>query len=117
MSGRIETLSSAQRETILALHAAGHREAMIAKRLGVTRDTVMRWIDPAWREKRNRMIAEARRRRGKVDASRILPPGIRADIEARLAEIPPDTRDLTGRLLGDPIPGDPRRPWQGRGVR
>lgn len=32
-----------------------------------------------------------------------------ADIEARLAEIPRDTRSLTGRLFGDPIPGDPRR--------
>ena len=27
----------------------------------------------------------------------------RADFEARLAEIPPDTRDLTGRLMGDPV--------------
>ena len=22
-----------------------------------------------------------------------------------------DTRSLTGQILGDPIPGDPRRPW------
>lgn len=34
------------------------------------------------------------------------------DFEARLAEIPPDTRSLTQRLCGDPIPGDPRRPWR-----
>lgn len=26
-----------------------------------------------------------------------------------LRQIPPDTRDLTGRLMGDPIPGDMRR--------
>lgn len=25
----------------------------------------------------------------------------------------PDTRNLTGQLLGDPIPGDPRAPWRG----
>jgi len=31
------------------------------------------------------------------------------DAAARLAEIPPDTRSLTGRLMGDPIPGDRRR--------
>lgn len=31
------------------------------------------------------------------------------DFEARLAEIPPDTRTLTQRLCGDPIPNDPRR--------
>jgi hypothetical protein len=28
---------------------------------------------------------------------------------AALAAIPPDTRTLTGRLQGDPIPNDPRR--------
>jgi hypothetical protein len=28
------------------------------------------------------------------------------------AEIPDDTRDLTGRLMGDPIPGDRRRSGQ-----
>lgn len=27
------------------------------------------------------------------------------EIEARLAEIPDDTRDLTGRMFGDPLPG------------
>lgn len=25
--------------------------------------------------------------------------------------MPRDTRGLTGQLLGDPIPNDPRRPW------
>jgi hypothetical protein len=29
----------------------------------------------------------------------------RADWFARLAEIPPDTRSLTGRAVGDPLPG------------
>jgi hypothetical protein len=27
------------------------------------------------------------------------------DLAARLAEIPPDTRSLTARICGDPIPG------------
>ncbi|WP_287257679.1 hypothetical protein [Mesorhizobium sp.] len=36
----------------------------------------------------------------------------RIDFEARLAEIPPDTRSLTQRLMGDPIPNDPRRHWR-----
>ncbi len=31
------------------------------------------------------------------------------DLESRLALIPEDTRDLTGKWLGDPIPGDKRR--------
>jgi hypothetical protein len=38
------------------------------------------------------------------------------ELAARLAEIPSDTRDLTGRLFGDPLPGrralDIRQPWQ-----
>jgi len=29
----------------------------------------------------------------------------RHEYEARFGEIPEDTRDLTGRLLGDPLPG------------
>jgi len=36
------------------------------------------------------------------------------DIEARIAEIPTDTRSLTGKLLGDPIINDPRCPWRPR---
>lgn len=28
-----------------------------------------------------------------------------ADAAARVAEIPPDTRDLTARFFGDPLPG------------
>lgn len=31
------------------------------------------------------------------------------DVAERLREIPPDTRSLTGQLLGDPLPNDPRR--------
>lgn len=33
-------------------------------------------------------------------------------VAARLAEIPEDTRSLTARMMGDPIPNDPRRPWR-----
>lgn len=31
------------------------------------------------------------------------------ELMRRLALIPPDTRDLTARICGDPIPNDPRR--------
>jgi len=31
------------------------------------------------------------------------------DAEAALAAIPPDTRTLTGKLMGDPLPLDTRR--------
>lgn len=33
------------------------------------------------------------------------------ELQRRLSLIPPDTRDLTGRAFGDPIPNDRRRPW------
>ncbi len=39
-----------------------------------------------------------------------------AEIEAKLSEIPVDTRGLTARLMGDPIPNDPRRPWRNQSV-
>lgn len=29
----------------------------------------------------------------------------------QIAIMPNDTRSLTGQLMGDPISGDPRRPW------
>lgn len=32
-----------------------------------------------------------------------------AEWKRQMALMPKDTRDLTGRLMGDPIPGDPRR--------
>lgn len=37
------------------------------------------------------------------------PPITQEELEARIRLIPEDTRDSTGRLLGDPIPNDPRR--------
>ncbi len=35
------------------------------------------------------------------------------DYLSRFAEIPPDTRSLTGILFGDPLPNDPRRQTNG----
>lgn len=39
---------------------------------------------------------------------------LKRDVEQRLAEIPEDTRGITGRVFGDPIPNDPRCPWRPR---
>ena len=58
--------------------------AHIAKHFGVTPDTVRRVLDPEW---------AARRRAGITDGERLL------------REVPADTRDLTARALGDPLPG------------
>jgi hypothetical protein len=45
---------------------------------------------------------------GRTDrpGERVIP---RYELQARLSLIPADTRDTTGRLLGDPLPGDTRR--------
>ena len=42
-----------------------------------------------------------------------------AEWKRQIELMPQDTRDLTGRLMGDPIPGDPRRPLAagGKNVR
>jgi hypothetical protein len=43
-----------------------------------------------------------------------------AQLEARLSEIPDDTRDLTGRMFGDPLPSRSalaQRAAQGRTLR
>lgn len=84
----------------------------VAKQCGCkSGDGIRRALDPTWREAcaakkreakgdpgvvaaRHNMHAEARS--GKVDHD---------TFAARLAEIPPDTRNLTGVVFGDPLPG------------
>lgn len=34
------------------------------------------------------------------------------DAESQFRIMPRDNRDLTGWIMGDPIPGDPRCPWR-----
>ena len=84
----------------------------IAEHFGVAYDTVRRALDPEWAARRRTGIAEARRRRrGEGTKARSFNhvPEMRvsdkADGERLLREVPADTRDLTGRLCGDPLPG------------
>lgn len=85
--------------------------AHIAKHFGVTPDTVRRALDPEWAARRRAGVAEARRRRGEGTKARSFNhvPDMRvsdkADGERLLREVPADTRDLTGRICGDPLPG------------
>lgn len=51
----------------------------------------------------NKEASTARAAAGLRYMNGLKPRGV--DIEARLAEIPVDNRDLTGRLMGDPLPG------------
>lgn len=65
------------------------------------------------RRSMNRMQAElieaaASRRAAGISSAGKVPT---AECEARMAEIPDEQRDLTGRMFGDPPPRDPRRTW------
>lgn len=80
---------------------------------GVTAKCVQWAIDPKLREKKQKYDRErrARKRREAVRAS-IRPNAGHDDFRptlaeflARAREIPPDTRDLTGVLMGDPLIG------------
>lgn len=60
------------------------------------------------RDKMNREVSNSKREAGiRYLGSRS--KAAEVGWEQQMAMMPRDTRDLTGRLLGDPIPGDPRR--------
>lgn len=86
----------------------------VGKRLGVSPDTIRRAVDPefaahyrARRKVLDQLNKEGRKKRispyDRAAHGASVPS--QADYLARLAEIPPDTRDLTGVLMGDPLPG------------
>lgn len=92
----------ALRPRIIELRQVGMSWSAIGDIMGMARDTVHSIADPA--HKKNRIYERSSRRKhdstiGKNIVMR--PPS--GDIEARLAEIPPDTRSPAARLMGDPI--------------
>ena len=76
--------------------------AEVARQFGISQVTAHRWIDPEYQRRSNRRHREYYHA-AKPHVAEKGPP--EADLAARLSEIPPDTRDLTGRMFGDPIPG------------
>ncbi len=78
----------------------------VAKECGVSRDWLQRRLDPKF-ALRVRMYERDRQSLRSTQSGR--PgrpyPNMKEDAAARLAEIPPDTRDNTGRFCGDPLPG------------
>lgn len=93
--------------------AAGTKWATISKATGLSVDRIRRRLDPGYAERRNDGIRAARRRReGLIPRASVSTirhaTGVRLDpkeIAAALATVPPDTRDHTARLMGDPLPG------------
>jgi len=110
-------LTLEQIEEAQQLQAKGWTFKRIGERLGCAFHTVKRVLDPDYAVKRRIQVREARqirepslpRKTARENATAV---SVKEDAAARLAEIPPDTRSLTQRLCGDPIPGDPRRARQ-----
>lgn len=107
---------AAERKAILAqareMRDAGASWREIVRATGVPMPTLQMHIDPnfnveAYRKKRRE--SDARHREKHYEAPKghrphsVVLANIRSDAAARLAEIPPDTRTITGVLFGDPI--------------
>lgn len=118
------TLTHGQIAEARKLLSKGWTYNRLAKHFGVGFSTMKIRLDPEygarvkdqWRE-RGRKKAETGARayysRSPAAEPHLADRSTTAKLDAlkRLAEIPPDTRDLTGILCGDPIPNDPRRHW------
>jgi hypothetical protein len=103
-------LTEEQKSEVRLLHKEGWNYSRIAEKIGVRRETVMRLLDDEYADRRRRQINEARHRReigtpNAIGRPAATPLTTRVDGAARLAEVPRDTRDLTARLCGDPLPG------------
>ena len=108
----IRTFTEEEIARINSMRASGSSWQAIGASFGCSYDKVRRAVEPAYAAKRTQQIreCEARRRdRGHYKSQGISHMASRNsvadDAMARLAEIPPDTRGLTARTFGDPIPG------------
>ncbi len=91
----------------LDLKSMGLKWETIAKRLGVGSDGLKRRLDPEYRHRRNLQIQEAQFRRdnGETRMYNIASRVPMSEIYRLLDTVPADTRSLTGRACGDPLPG------------
>lgn len=106
-------------DLVRSLAASGEGWDDLGRRFGMDADALRARVDPVFAERRRLRQNEWRKRRREQDRNQFgivlsatkfggddiaaLSP---SDVRARLAERPPDTRSLTGRLLGDPLPGE-----------
>lgn len=93
--------------TMRRLHAAGIPLREIAQRFGCGRNAIRRRIDPRWtpRQARRRVQKTPIKPAGTLRYVRPEPRVSEEEFLRAAALIPPDTRDLTARLFGDPLPG------------
>lgn len=79
----------------------------IGRELGYDGQTVHYALDPAWAARRRERINRSRRSRNQCSKKALNSAAEYSalsskELAARLAEIPEDDRDLTGRIFGDP---------------
>lgn len=102
-----EQIEEAKR--LRALDPRFYTYLFLGQLLGVSGEVVHRAIDQEWAEQKRKESRLARRvRAGKEPPRYKLIEAIRVSEEEfrqRRREIPEDTRDLTGRFFGDPLPG------------
>ena len=90
-------------EAARAMRATGACWTTMSVRFGVSYHVLRTRLEPGYAERRaadNREVCP-----GKIDHGDYMSPEAKRDAYKRLAEIPADTRELTGRLMGDPLPG------------
>lgn len=94
--------TSADIDAAKLMRAQGKSWTEIGKALGFDRDSVHGWLDRRFAERR---YEQCKRRLLRYENEDRRQPRARPiDVAARLAEIPKDDRDLTQRLMGDPLP-------------
>jgi hypothetical protein len=69
----------------------------------ITGEALRRVLDLAWADKRRAQINAWRASGGADPAGAVRPPDI--DTRRRAGAVPDDTRSLTGKIFGDPLPG------------
>lgn len=107
-------LSEAQKEQIKREKEAGASYTELSAKYGIHPSTVRRVVDPNYLQYEHEKKARERAELREVNTCHeVTPIHIKRDAERRMAEIPPDTRDLTAYLMGDPIPNDWRRGHSG----
>ena len=89
----------------------GWTYARVAEKFGCHHMTIRRMVDDNYadrKEERAKQIVHEPLQAGRVADFR----SVKAAAIERLADVPKDTRNLTARLLGDPLPG--RSAWDQR---
>lgn len=85
------------------LREMGYSYLRIAKMIGYTHLTVRAWFSEKAKHDQRRKYDEMRAYRACVP--RDLVHKVRTDADAAKQIVPKDTRDLTARFCGDPLPG------------